>query len=71
MSKLFEKLLLKRFILKPLIEERHLIPDHQFGFRNKHSTIDQVHHVINVISKALRKKNIIAVFLDLAQEPKA
>ncbi|VVC42957.1 Reverse transcriptase domain, partial [Cinara cedri] len=39
LSKLLEKLLLKR--LKPIIEEKHLIPDHQFGFRNKHSTIDQ------------------------------
>ena len=54
MSKLFEKLLLKR--LKPLIEKRHLIPDHQFGFRNLHSTIDQVHRVTNEISKALEEK---------------
>lgn len=37
-SKLFEKLLLKR--LKPIIEIKNLIPAHQFGFRNKHSTID-------------------------------
>lgn len=36
-SKLFEKLLLIR--LKPIIEERQLIPTHQFGFRNSHSTI--------------------------------
>ncbi|VVC44621.1 Reverse transcriptase domain [Cinara cedri] len=53
-SKLFEKQLLKR--LKPLIKERQLIPEHQFGFRNKPSTIDQVHRVINVISKALEEK---------------
>ncbi|VVC38762.1 Reverse transcriptase domain [Cinara cedri] len=56
--KLFKKVLLKR--LKPLIEERQLILEHQFGFRNKHSTIDQVHRVTNVISKALDKE-IIAV----------
>lgn len=48
-SKLFEKLLLKR--LKPLLEERQLLPEHQFGFPNKHTTIDQVHRVTNVISK--------------------
>ncbi|VVC38482.1 Reverse transcriptase domain [Cinara cedri] len=42
LSKLFEKLLLIR--LKPLIEEKKLIPDHQFGFRNKHSTIDQLEY---------------------------
>ncbi|VVC46206.1 Reverse transcriptase domain [Cinara cedri] len=32
-SKLFEKLLIKH--LKPLIEEKQLVPEHQFGFRNK------------------------------------
>jgi hypothetical protein len=48
LSKLLEKLLLKR--LKPIIEEKNLIPEHQFGFRNKHSTIDQVHRVTNVIN---------------------
>jgi hypothetical protein len=33
MSKLFQKLVLKR--LKPIIEEKHLVPGHQFGFRKK------------------------------------
>ncbi|KAL4107965.1 hypothetical protein QTP88_018234 [Uroleucon formosanum] len=37
-------------------------------FRNKHSTIDQVHRVTNVISKALEeKKYCCGVFLDVAQ----
>ena len=53
-SKLFKKLLLKR--IKPLIEEGQLIPSHQFGFRNKHSTIDQVHRITHVIEKALEEK---------------
>ncbi|VVC29112.1 Reverse transcriptase domain [Cinara cedri] len=44
--KSFEKLFLKR--LKPLIEERQLIPEYQFGFRNKHSLIDQVHRITNL-----------------------
>ena len=48
-SKLFEKLLLKR--LKPIIEERKLIPDYQFGFRQKHSTIDQAHRVTDIIER--------------------
>ena len=66
LSKLLEKLLLKR--LKPIIEEKNLIPEHQFGFCNKHSTIDQVHRVTNVISKALEeKKYCCGVFLDVAQ----
>ncbi|VVC42108.1 Reverse transcriptase domain [Cinara cedri] len=42
--------------------------DHQFGFSNKHSTIDQVHRVTNVISKALEEKDYCCgVFLDVAQ----
>lgn len=66
MSKLFEKLLLKR--LKPIIEERNLIPDYQFGFREKHSTIDQVHRITNIIEKALEENKVCStVFLDVAQ----
>jgi hypothetical protein len=66
MSKLFEKLLLKR--LKPIIEERNLIPDHQFGFRHQHSTIDQVHRITNIIEQSLdEKKACSTIFLDVAQ----
>jgi hypothetical protein len=51
-----------------LIEERQLIPKHQFGFRDKHSTIDQVHYVTNVISKTLEeKKYCCGAFLVVAQ----
>lgn len=50
-SKLFEKLLLKT--LQPLVN----IPEFQFGFRNKHSTIDQVHRVTSMIEKAFEEKN--------------
>jgi len=57
LSKLFEKLLLKR--LKPIIDVRQLITEHQFGFRNKHSTIEQVHRVTNLINKALEEKKIL------------
>ncbi len=65
-SKLFEKLLLKR--LKIIIHEKNLIPEHQFGFRDKHATIDQVHRVTNVIELAFEdKKYCPAVFLDVAQ----
>lgn len=66
MSKIFEKLLMKR--LNHVIEERQLIPNHQFGFRNKHSTIDQIHRITNVVEKALEEKKVCAaVFLDVAQ----
>lgn len=66
MSKLFEKLLIKR--IKPILEDRNLIPDYQFGFREKHSTIDQVHRITNIIEKTLEEKKVCStVFLDVAQ----
>lgn len=66
MSKLFEKLLLKR--MQPIIEIKNLIPNHQFGFRHKHSTIDQLHRVTNIIENALEERNVCSViFLDVAQ----
>jgi hypothetical protein len=66
MSKLFEKLILKR--LKPTIAEKHLVPTHQFGFRKNHWTIDQVHRITDIIEKSLENKGVCsAVFLDFAQ----
>lgn len=65
-SKLFEKLFLKR--LKPIIERKGLIPNHQFGFRQNHSTIDQIHRITDIIEKALENKEICStIFLDVAQ----
>lgn len=65
-SKIFEKLLLKRML--PIIEEKRLIPDHQFGFRNNHSTIDQVYRITNEIEKAFEEKKICSTaFLDVSQ----
>lgn len=67
MGKVFEKLLLKR--LQPILEERSLIPTHQFGFRSNHSTIEQVHIVTNTIEEAFNNKQICAgLFIDVAQE---
>jgi hypothetical protein len=54
--------------LKPIVEEANLIPSHQFGFRESHSTIDQVHRITNVVEDALEKGKIFStVFLDVAQ----
>jgi hypothetical protein len=49
MSKLFEKLILKR--LKPTIVDKDIVPTHQFGFGKNHSTIDQVHRITDIIEK--------------------
>lgn len=66
MSKLFEKLLLRR--LNSTIDTLDLIPDHQFGFRKKHSTIEQVHRVTSIAADALEKKKCCtAAFLDIQQ----
>lgn len=66
LSKLLEKLFLSR--LNPIIAEKNLIPDHQFGFRNSHSTIDQIHRITNTIEQSFEDKKICsAVFLDVSQ----
>lgn len=62
-SKRLEKFLLKR--LKLIIDDKNIIPEYQFGFHNKRSTIDRVY---NVISKALEEKEYCCgVFLDVSQ----
>lgn len=58
-SKLFEKIFLSR--LKPVLDEENIIPNHQFGFRQNHSTVEQVHRVVNKIIS--RKKGILCCSL--------
>ena len=65
--KLFEKLLIRR--IKPIIEKKGVIPSHQFGFRNKYSTIDQVQRITNIIENALEKREVCSTFfLDVAHQ---
>lgn len=56
-SKVFEKLILKR--IKPLIVDEEIIPVHQFGFRDGHATIDQVHRITDIIEKALEERKSV------------
>lgn len=66
LSKLFEKAFLKR--LKPILIDKNLIPAHQFGFREQHATVEQVHRLINIITRALEgKRYCSAAFLDISQ----
>ena len=66
MSKLFEKLRLVQ--LKTPVSEDKLIHDHQFSFRNNHSTIEQLNRVYNVNSNSIEKKKYCsAAFLDIQQ----
>jgi hypothetical protein len=48
-SKLFEKLL-------PVVENSRLVHDHQFGFRQRHSTLEQTYRIIRRINDALVNK---------------
>jgi hypothetical protein len=65
-SKVFEKLLLKRLL--PLVEHSNLIPNHQFVFRPRHSTIKQTHRIIRVLNDALDNSQYCsAAFLDISQ----
>lgn len=65
-SKIFEKLLLTR--LMPIIIEKQFIPPHQFGFRQKHSTIEQVHRIVKKINNEMEaKKYCSAAFIDISQ----
>ena len=60
------KIFLKR--LMPIIIAKNLIPTHQFGFREGHSTIDQIHRITNMIENAFEAKQVCsAVFLDVSQ----
>jgi hypothetical protein len=65
-SILFEKLLLKRLL--PLIEHKKLIPTHQFGFRRRHSTIEQTHRIVYRINEAFEHEAYCsAAVLDISQ----
>ena len=66
LSKILEKLILKRLL--PIIEDCKIIPSHQFGFRRKHETTEQVHRLVHTIHKAMEcKQYCSAVFLDISQ----
>jgi hypothetical protein len=66
-SKIFEKLLLTRLL--PIIgkKKNRLISNHQFSFRQMHSTTEQMHRT-EQINKALKNKQYCSVaFLDITQ----
>ena len=64
LSKLFERLLHKRIAI--FIDKKNAIPDYQFGFRRKYSTIQQVHRVTHKILNDFNdKKYCVGVFLDV------
>jgi hypothetical protein len=66
LSKIIEKIILRG--LTPFIADNKLITSHEFGFRTKHVTIEQVHRVIHKINDDLENKRFcIAAFIDISQ----
>lgn len=64
MGKLLERILLNRM----RIYLKDVIPPHQFGFREKHGTIEQIHRITDTISRTLENKQYCsAIFLDISQ----
>ena len=66
LSKLFEKCLLTR--INPYLRIHNKIPSHQFGFREKHGTIEQVNRITSEIRSAFENREYCtAIFLDVSQ----
>jgi hypothetical protein len=53
MSKIFDKVILK--ILRQILEETRILTDHQFGFRQEHSTTGKVRRSTGIIIATLGK----------------
>lgn len=62
--KLVERLLFKR--QKQIIVDPNLMPPHQFGFREKHSTIQQVHRITNLFENAMEKTRCAQLLLPMS-----
>jgi hypothetical protein len=58
--------LLKRLL--KVVENNGFIPNHQFGFRGRNTTIEQTHRILQRINVALENKRYFsAAFLDISQ----
>ena len=65
-SKILQKLILNR--LTKETQFQNWTPEHQFGFRKEHSTIQQCHRLSDSINRALEEREYCsAVFLDISQ----
>jgi len=66
LSKLFEKLLLPRLL--EIIERRKIIPNHQFGFRPRHATTEQIYRIVKKINTDMDAGRYCeAAFLNVSQ----
>jgi len=66
LSKLFEKCVLTRIVTYLRLQEG--IASHQFGFRERHGTVEQVNRISSEIRNAFEKREFCtAIFLDVSQ----
>jgi len=66
LSKLFEQLLPSRFL--EITERQKIIPNRQFGIRNRYATIEQIHRIVKKINTDMdARRYCTAAFLDVSQ----
>lgn len=66
LGKVLESLFLNR--LTQVIDTKNLIPNHQFGFRKKHGTTEQIHRLVDIINQSFENNQYCtAAFLDVSQ----
>jgi hypothetical protein len=53
-SIIFENPLLKRLL--KAVENNGMVPNHQFGFKERHSTTEQTHQIVQRINEAPENK---------------
>ena len=63
-SKILEKIVHLRLV--KFLDSKSALSDKQFGFRNSHSTIHPMTHLLNAAARALNsKKHLLVIFCDL------
>lgn len=66
LGKILEKVIHTR--LQDQVDERNIIPDHQYGFRRHHSTIHQLHRLTDHITDGFNRKwSTVALSVDVAK----
>jgi hypothetical protein len=48
--------------LLPMVENTRLIPNHQFSFKQRHSTIEQTHRIVQINEALENKQHCSAAF---------
>ena len=63
-SKILEKIVHLRLI--KFLNNKNVLSENQFGFRNSHSTVHPMTHLLNAAARALNsKKHLLVIFCDL------